>query len=157
MHMAFELLLGLNIRFLGQQTTKWLDFGGGGAAGTAWLELRLLSGKAPAVVAAYDVASANDCPERDPCDWVLEGIIEGEVGGRWLLHLPACKLKARVLSQLSQVPLYYICGTCNTLVASVTLVTWLVMSGADGLASSSSPGTPGINLTAAVCGWLDGA
>ena len=33
------------------------------------------------VVAAYDVASANDCPDRDPCDWVLEGIAVEAIGG----------------------------------------------------------------------------
>lgn len=62
--------------FDGTAATKWLDFNGGGVAGTAWLELRLLG--RPLCVLHYDVVSANDCPERNPCSWVLEGLEEGE-------------------------------------------------------------------------------
>ena len=61
----------------GSSSTKWLDFGGGGSGGSAFLELRLLAGQPPAVVATYDLVSANDCPERDPSSWVLEGLLEG--------------------------------------------------------------------------------
>ena len=80
----------------GLLTTKWLDFGGGGMQGSAWLELRLLEGTAPAVVVAYDVASANDCPERDPCDWVLEGIVaEGDKVSVQLERISYNPLKVR--------------------------------------------------------------
>lgn len=30
------------------------------------------------VVTCYDLVSANDCQERDPCDWVLEALVPGE-------------------------------------------------------------------------------
>lgn len=58
--------------FDGSLGTKWLDFGGGGQQGAAWAEYRLLPGRDPVVISHYDVISAEDCPERDPCDWVLE-------------------------------------------------------------------------------------
>lgn len=58
--------------FDGSLATKWLDFGGGGAAGAAWVEYRLLPSEEPVVVTHYDVIAAEDCPERDPYDWVLE-------------------------------------------------------------------------------------
>ncbi len=29
-------------------------------------------------VTCYDLVSANDCQERDPCDWVLEALVAGE-------------------------------------------------------------------------------
>ncbi|GAX78680.1 hypothetical protein CEUSTIGMA_g6118.t1 [Chlamydomonas eustigma] len=53
--------------------TKWLDFGGGGLNGSSWLEYRMLN-DSTATLAAYDIVSANDSPERDPCSWVLEGL-----------------------------------------------------------------------------------
>lgn len=58
--------------FDGSLATKWLDFGGGGQQGAAWAEYRLLPNRDPDVISHYDVISAEDCPERDPCDWVLE-------------------------------------------------------------------------------------
>lgn len=58
--------------FDGSLGTKWLDFGGGGQHGTAWAEYRLLPGHDPVMISHYDVICAEDCPERDPCDWVLE-------------------------------------------------------------------------------------
>lgn len=60
----------------GRVASKWLDFGGGGVGGSSWLEYRLLQSQQPAVVVAYDLCSANDSPERDPCAWVLEGLVE---------------------------------------------------------------------------------
>ncbi|WIA31328.1 hypothetical protein OEZ86_002229 [Tetradesmus obliquus] len=58
--------------FDGSSSSKWLDFGGGGAGGTAWLEYRLLPGQEALVLSHYDVMAADDCPERDPADWILE-------------------------------------------------------------------------------------
>lgn len=60
------------------------NIAGGGRDGSSWLEYRLLSGARPVEVAVYDVVSANDCPERDPADWVLEGAADAgeDVGGR---------------------------------------------------------------------------
>jgi peptide-N4-(N-acetyl-beta-glucosaminyl)asparagine amidase len=61
--------------FDGSLGSKWLDFGGGGAGGSAWAEYRLLPGQAPRVVTHYDLVCAEDCAERDPCDWVLEALV----------------------------------------------------------------------------------
>lgn len=36
------------------------------------MEYRLLPGQDPVTVTHYDVIAGEDCPERDPCDWVLE-------------------------------------------------------------------------------------
>lgn len=58
--------------FDGCLSTKWLDFTGAGPAGSAWAEYRLLPSQDPVTITHYDVISAEDCPERDPCDWVLE-------------------------------------------------------------------------------------
>jgi hypothetical protein len=49
--------------------TKWLAF-----SNTASLQYRLHTGCA---VELYTLTSANDAPERDPQDWVLEGSIDG--------------------------------------------------------------------------------
>ncbi|MCG8422068.1 MAG: GH92 family glycosyl hydrolase [Proteobacteria bacterium] len=49
----------------GDPTTKWLVF-----ADTGWIRMTL---KTPVAVRRYAVTSANDVPERDPRDWVLEG------------------------------------------------------------------------------------
>ena len=49
----------------GNARTKWLD----GRKGA--LECRLEAG--PSFIARYAIATANDCPERDPVRWVLEG------------------------------------------------------------------------------------
>lgn len=58
--------------FDGSLGTKWLDFGGGGAGGSAWVEYRLLPSQDAVTITHYDVIAGEDCPERDPCDWVLE-------------------------------------------------------------------------------------
>lgn len=60
--------------FDGDIATKWLDFGGGGAHGTAWVEYRLLHEQPAVCLTNYDLVSANDCPERDPAHWLLECI-----------------------------------------------------------------------------------
>ena len=52
--------------------TKWLDFGGGGAGGQAWVEWRLPAAAAARVVTHFALVAANDCPERDPAHVVLE-------------------------------------------------------------------------------------
>eukprot|EP00878_Enallax_costatus_P017911 GHUV01018833.1.p1 GENE.GHUV01018833.1~~GHUV01018833.1.p1 ORF type:complete len:372 (+),score=127.89 GHUV01018833.1:691-1806(+) len=67
--------------FDGTLTTKWLDFGGGGVGGEAWAEYRLLPSQPAVVVTHYDIISAEDCPERDPCDWVLECVPVQEHSG----------------------------------------------------------------------------
>lgn len=51
--------------------TKWLDFKG--AAGGAWLEYRLEAAAVPVRLTRYEVISADDAPERDPCCWTLQG------------------------------------------------------------------------------------
>jgi peptide-N4-(N-acetyl-beta-glucosaminyl)asparagine amidase len=61
-------------------SSKFLDFGGA-AGGTSWIEYKLLADCPAAVVAMYDLISANDCPERDPCKWVLEGVTEADTNG----------------------------------------------------------------------------
>lgn len=81
-HASSEVPLRL---FDGRLGTKWLDFGGGGEKGWAWAQYQLLQGQAPLVVTHYDVISANDCPERDPTDWRLEG---------WVQDLPAAAAAA---------------------------------------------------------------
>jgi len=58
--------------FDGSITTKWLDMGAGGPGGQGWVEYRLLASQPPVSLAGYDVISAEDCPERDPVEWVLE-------------------------------------------------------------------------------------
>ena len=63
----------------GRVSSKWLDFGGGGQGGTAWLEYRRPPGtttRAPLLLTHYDMVAAEDCPERDPRDWVIEGVTE---------------------------------------------------------------------------------
>eukprot|EP01025_Chloroclados_australasicus_P041250 TRINITY_DN4355_c0_g2_i8.p2 TRINITY_DN4355_c0_g2~~TRINITY_DN4355_c0_g2_i8.p2 ORF type:complete len:275 (-),score=24.85 TRINITY_DN4355_c0_g2_i8:272-1096(-) len=62
--------LAINL-FDGQNSTKWLDFGGGGQSGSAWVEYRLRDSAKEVVIVNYNVVSANDSPERDPCDWSL--------------------------------------------------------------------------------------
>ncbi|KAK9819776.1 hypothetical protein WJX72_002242 [[Myrmecia] bisecta] len=63
--------------FDGRADTKWLDFGGANG-GLTWLEYRLPNMALPAVVDEYALTSANDSPERDPCNWTLEGWADGE-------------------------------------------------------------------------------
>lgn len=36
----------------------------------------------PVVVTAYSLTSANDCPDRDPSDWILEGSADGRTWAR---------------------------------------------------------------------------
>jgi hypothetical protein len=60
--------------FDGSLSSKWLDFGGGGPHGSAWAEYRLLPGHDAVVVTHYDLVAAEDCPERDPCCWLLEAV-----------------------------------------------------------------------------------
>lgn len=50
--------------------TKWL----GGVTTNTWLQLQLA---APSAISGYAVTSANDAPERDPRDVVLEGSNDG--------------------------------------------------------------------------------
>lgn len=66
------------LRHPGRPSTKWLDFGGGGEGGTSWLEYRLLAAQPAVVLAQYTLTSADDCPERDPADWRLEGVTEAD-------------------------------------------------------------------------------
>lgn len=54
---------------------KWLDFGGANK-GVTWLEYRLLPAQPAAAVIRYSLTSAEDEPNRDPCDFVLEGSLE---------------------------------------------------------------------------------
>lgn len=58
--------------FDGAVGTKWLDFGGGGVGGQAWVEWRLPAAAAPAAVAHYCLVSGNDEPARDPAHVLLE-------------------------------------------------------------------------------------
>jgi hypothetical protein len=60
--------------FNGELSSKWLDFGGGGVGGQAWVEWRLPAAAAPEAAAHYCLASGGDCPERDPAHIVLECI-----------------------------------------------------------------------------------
>lgn len=66
--------------FDGSLGSKWLDFGGGGAGGSAWVEYRLLPDQDPVVITHYDLVAGEDCPERDPCDWVLEAASDVAAG-----------------------------------------------------------------------------
>ncbi len=54
---------------------KWLDFGGANR-GMTWLEYRLLPAQPAAAVIRYSLTAAEDEPNRDPCDFVLEGSLE---------------------------------------------------------------------------------
>ena len=58
--------------FNGDQHSKWLDFGASGGR-TAWLAYALPAARQPVHLGAYSLTSADDSPERDPGDWVLEG------------------------------------------------------------------------------------
>ncbi|GBF92862.1 peptide-N(4)-(N-acetyl-beta-glucosaminyl) asparagine amidase [Raphidocelis subcapitata] len=61
--------------------TKWLDFGGGGAGGQAWAELRLPADAAPVTVCHYALVSGDDAPERDPAHILLECVPAGDKEG----------------------------------------------------------------------------
>jgi outer membrane protein assembly factor BamB len=58
--------------FDGEADTKWLDFSPAGS----WIQYDFR--KAPRVVTAYAITSANDGPERDPRDWQLKGSNDGK-------------------------------------------------------------------------------
>lgn len=49
----------------GDVATKWLTF-----SSTGWVQVKLLG---PAVIRQFTLSSANDVPERDPADFVVEG------------------------------------------------------------------------------------
>lgn len=55
-----------------ETSSKWLDFGAAGGV-TSWLEVILPE---PCSVTAYTLTSADDSPERDPCDFTLEAVLE---------------------------------------------------------------------------------
>lgn len=61
--------------FDGNLQHKWLDFGGANK-GVTWLEYRLLPSQAAVTITRYSLTSAEDEPNRDPCDFVLEGSVE---------------------------------------------------------------------------------
>ncbi|KAG2432742.1 hypothetical protein HYH02_012876 [Chlamydomonas schloesseri] len=64
--------------FDGRVSTKWLDFGGGGVGGSSWAEYRIPLDRPAVVVSGYELVSANDCPERDPAAWRLEGVAQAD-------------------------------------------------------------------------------
>lgn len=57
-------------------SSKWLDFGAARGA-PSWLEVMLPE---PRRLTAYSLTSADDAPERDPCDFTLEGAAASEPG-----------------------------------------------------------------------------
>ena len=59
--------------FDGSSASKWLDFGAGSGA-PSWLESAVTAPTAGAHLVGYTVVAAGDAPERDPRDWVLEGL-----------------------------------------------------------------------------------
>ena len=61
--------------FDGSSSSKWLDFGAAKQA-PAWLEYRCLPNQPAATVTRYSLVSADDEPNRDPCDFVLEGCLQ---------------------------------------------------------------------------------
>lgn len=50
-----------------QEWNKWLH---PDTDGTSWISVELSE---PAVIGAYTMQAANDCPDRDPADWILLG------------------------------------------------------------------------------------
>lgn len=64
--------------FDGLHSSKWEEPNGGKRG--AWIVYHL-SDREPRVLAAYEITSANDCPSRDPRDWVLEG--SNDDGASW--------------------------------------------------------------------------
>ncbi|KAF4365881.1 hypothetical protein F8388_002751 [Cannabis sativa] len=65
--------------FDGMRTTKWEEPNG---ARGCWLVYKVSDNLMHKLV-AYELMSANDAPERDPMDWVLEGSDDG--GSNWHL------------------------------------------------------------------------
>ena len=74
--------------FNGGLQHKWLDFGGANK-GVTWLEYRMLPSQPAATVTRYSLTSAEDEPNRDPCNFVLEGSVECPLtsGTHGTLHL----------------------------------------------------------------------
>ncbi|KAK4279133.1 hypothetical protein QN277_016886 [Acacia crassicarpa] len=62
--------------FDGNRVSKWEEPNG---AGGCWIEYRTFDKKYE--LAAYELMSADDAPERDPMDWVLEG--SDDDGNSW--------------------------------------------------------------------------
>ncbi|MFL5801252.1 MAG: discoidin domain-containing protein [Roseiflexaceae bacterium] len=54
----------------GDAGTKWLVF-----TSTGWVQLKLSE---PVAIVRYALTSANDAPERDPRDWMLQGSQDGQ-------------------------------------------------------------------------------
>jgi len=67
---------------------KWLDFGGANG-GMTWLEYRLLPAQPAVAVTRYSLTSAEDEPNRDPCDFVLEGSVETLTASGVIIRKPA--------------------------------------------------------------------
>ncbi|KDP23653.1 hypothetical protein JCGZ_23486 [Jatropha curcas] len=65
--------------FDGLRTTKWEEPNG---AKGGWIVYKLPDNQMHELV-AYDLMSANDAPERDPMDWLVEGTNDG--GSSWLV------------------------------------------------------------------------
>ncbi|XP_015695197.1 peptide-N(4)-(N-acetyl-beta-glucosaminyl)asparagine amidase isoform X2 [Oryza brachyantha] len=63
--------------FDGIRSSKWEEPDG---AKGCWIIYRMLDGQT-CELESYDLMSANDVPERDPMDWVLEGSADG--GSTW--------------------------------------------------------------------------
>lgn len=73
-----QLPLGIaTAAFDGLKSTKWEEPDGGKGS---WIVYKLPDGSMQKL-AAYQLTSANDAPERDPKDWVLEGSSDG--GQTW--------------------------------------------------------------------------
>eukprot|EP00854_Cymbomonas_tetramitiformis_P030937 gene30937-38787_t len=73
---GFEVAANL---FDGRPNTKWLDFGGAGGKET-WVEWQSMGGSAMRL-GSYALTSGNDCPERDPSSFTLEG--QAAQGAPW--------------------------------------------------------------------------
>ncbi len=67
---------GVGMAFDGNTGTKWYHSG----MESSWLQCRLTK-EGKKRFAAYSIASANDCPDRDPADWRLLGSNDG--GNTW--------------------------------------------------------------------------
>ncbi|CAI0384550.1 unnamed protein product [Linum tenue] len=65
--------------FDGLRASKWEEPNGSKGG---WILYRLKDGMA-CELAAYEITSANDAPERDPMDWVVEGSTDG--GSNWYI------------------------------------------------------------------------
>ncbi|XP_024528073.1 peptide-N(4)-(N-acetyl-beta-glucosaminyl)asparagine amidase [Selaginella moellendorffii] len=69
--------------FDGHYSTKWEEPGGAKGVLVGATLVYHLHGNASQHIVGYDLTSANDCPERDPLDWMLEGSCDG--GKTWQL------------------------------------------------------------------------